>query len=80
MPVSLPSHSATPLPPPSPVPSPQWPAAVECLGFSDLPAELLARYTASAGQGTALCGLFPALRLAWASVDNTLFLWRIMPW
>ncbi|KMZ68344.1 hypothetical protein ZOSMA_240G00220 [Zostera marina] len=32
------------------------------------------------GEGTALCGIFPEIRRAWASVDNSLFLWRFDKW
>ena len=27
-------------------------------------------------QAMCFCGLFPSIRRAWASVDNSLFIWR----
>lgn len=41
---------------------------------------LIERYNAAGGQGTALCGIFPSIRRAWATVDNSLFLWRFDKW
>ncbi|KAH0451501.1 hypothetical protein IEQ34_018800 [Dendrobium chrysotoxum] len=55
---------------------PQWPPVAEVLDTRELPAVLIERYNASGGEGTALCGIFPEIRRAWASVDNSLFLWR----
>lgn len=41
---------------------------------------LIERYNTAGGEGTALCGIFPEIRRAWASVDNSLFLWRFDKW
>ncbi|PKU85184.1 nuclear pore complex protein NUP155 [Dendrobium catenatum] len=54
----------------------EWPPVAEVLDTRELPAVLIERYNASGGEGTALCGIFPEIRRAWASVDNSLFLWR----
>jgi nuclear pore complex protein Nup155 len=34
----------------------------------------------AARQTVAFCGVFPEIRRAWASVDNSLFLWRFDKW
>lgn len=31
-------------------------------------------------QTVAFCGVFPEIKRAWASVDNSLFLWRFDKW
>lgn len=54
----------------------EWPPVAEVLDTRELPAVLIERYNAAGGEGTALCGIFPEIRRAWASVDNSLFLWR----
>ncbi|KAK8930813.1 hypothetical protein KSP39_PZI016776 [Platanthera zijinensis] len=54
----------------------EWPPAAEVLETRELPPVLIERYGAAGGEGTALCGIFPEIRRAWASVDNSLFLWR----
>jgi len=46
----------------------------------ELPPVLVERYNAAGGEATALCGIFPEVRRAWASVDNSLFLWRFDKW
>ncbi|KAF3621306.1 hypothetical protein FXO38_31875, partial [Capsicum annuum] len=58
----------------------EWPPLVEVVDSWELPSVLIERYNASSGEGTALCGIFPEIRRAWASVDNTLFLWRFDKW
>ncbi|CAI9097007.1 OLC1v1033289C1 [Oldenlandia corymbosa var. corymbosa] len=58
----------------------EWPPFVEVVDSWELPTVLIERYNASGGEGTALCGIFPDIRRAWASVDNTLFLWRFDKW
>ncbi|KAL6001329.1 hypothetical protein ACLOJK_007063 [Asimina triloba] len=58
----------------------QWPPVVEAVDTQELPPVLIERYNASGGEGTALCGIFPEIRRAWASVDNSLFLWRFDKW
>lgn len=58
----------------------QWPPLVEVVDTWELPSVLIERYNASGGEGTALCGIFPEIRRAWASVDNTLFMWRFDKW
>ncbi len=35
---------------------------------------------AAPAQTVAFCGVFPELKRAWASVDNSLFLWRFDKW
>ncbi|GFP83564.1 nuclear pore complex protein nup155 [Phtheirospermum japonicum] len=54
----------------------EWPPLVEVVDTWELPPVLIERYTSAGGEGTALCGIFPEIRRAWASVDNSLFLWR----
>lgn len=57
----------------------QWPAVLRPLTqLAELPAQVLERY--SAVQTVCFCGVFPQIRRAWASVDNTLFLWRLDRW
>ncbi|CAK9140308.1 unnamed protein product [Ilex paraguariensis] len=58
----------------------EWPPMVELVDTWELPQVLIDRYNAAGGEGTALCGIFPEIRRAWASVDNTLFLWRFDKW
>lgn len=58
----------------------QWPPLVEVVDTWELPPVLVERYNAAGGEGTALCGIFPEIRRAWASVDNSLFLWRFDKW
>lgn len=58
----------------------EWPPLVEVVDTWELPPGLIERYNAAGGEGTALCGIFPEIRRAWASVDNTLFLWRFDKW
>lgn len=53
---------------------------VEVSNNWELPSVLIERYNAAGGEGTALCGIFPELRRAWASVDNSFFLWRFDNW
>ncbi|KVI05446.1 Nucleoporin, Nup133/Nup155-like, C-terminal, partial [Cynara cardunculus var. scolymus] len=57
-----------------------WPPLVEVVDSRELPSVLIERYNAAGGEGTALCGIFPEIRRAWASVDNSLFLWRFDKW
>ncbi|XP_076952378.1 nuclear pore complex protein NUP155-like [Bidens hawaiensis] len=58
----------------------EWPPLVEVTDSRELPSVLIERYDAAGGEGTALCGIFPEIRRAWASVDNSLFLWRFDKW
>ncbi|KAG1334865.1 nuclear pore complex protein NUP155 [Cocos nucifera] len=58
----------------------EWPPLVEVVETRELPPMLIERYNAAGGEGTALCGFFPEIRRAWASVDNSLFLWRFDKW
>ncbi|XP_030496960.2 nuclear pore complex protein NUP155 [Cannabis sativa] len=58
----------------------EWPPLVEVVDTWELPPVLVERYNAAGGEGTALCGIFPEIRRAWASVDNSLFLWRFDKW
>jgi nuclear pore complex protein Nup155 len=61
-------------------PPKEWPPIVDVINARELPPVLIERYNAAGGQGTALCGIFPEIRRAWATVDNTLFLWRFDKW
>ncbi|ESQ35317.1 hypothetical protein EUTSA_v10006562mg [Eutrema salsugineum] len=54
----------------------EWPPLIEVGETWELPSVLIERYNTAGGEGTALCGIFPEIRRAWASVDNSLFLWR----
>ncbi|KAJ0677748.1 putative nucleoporin, nucleoporin, protein [Helianthus annuus] len=58
----------------------KWPPLVEVVNSRELPSVLIERYNAAGGEGTALCGIFPEIHRAWASVDNSLFLWRFDKW
>ncbi|XP_073142273.1 nuclear pore complex protein NUP155 [Henckelia pumila] len=58
----------------------EWPPLVEVVDTWELPPVLIERYNAAGGEGTALCGIFPEIRRAWASVDNSIFLWRFDKW
>lgn len=53
---------------------------VEVSNNWELPPALIDRYNVAGGEGTAMCGIFPELRRAWASVDNSFFLWRFDKW
>eukprot|EP01018_Ginkgo_biloba_P001309 Gb_24664 [translate_table: standard] len=61
-------------------PPKEWPPPIEVVNARELPPVLIDRYNAAGGEGTALCGIFPEIRRAWASVDNSLFLWRFDKW
>lgn len=57
----------------------QWPALLRPLSqLNELPAMVLERY--SAVQTVCFCGAFPEIGRAWATMDNTLFLWRFDRW
>ncbi|CAN1311568.1 Nuclear pore complex protein NUP155 [Linum perenne] len=58
----------------------EWPPLVEVADTWDLPAALIDRYNSTGREGTAFCGIFPEIRRAWASLDNSLFLWRFDKW
>ncbi|OIW10086.1 hypothetical protein TanjilG_21923 [Lupinus angustifolius] len=58
----------------------EWPPSVEVANTWELPPVLIERYNAAGGEGTAFCGIFPEIRRAWASVDNSLFIWRFDKW
>ncbi|GMP93212.1 hypothetical protein CsSME_00043148 [Camellia sinensis var. sinensis] len=58
----------------------EWPPLVEVEDTWELPSVLIERYNAAGGEGTALCGIFPEIRRAWATVDNSFFLWRFDKW
>ncbi|KAI3427442.1 hypothetical protein D9Q98_010357 [Chlorella vulgaris] len=57
-----------------------WPSLVRPLApvISEMPGMVLERYNAC--QTVAFCGVFPEIKRAWASVDNSLFLWRFDKW
>ncbi|XVF85446.1 hypothetical protein PTKIN_Ptkin17bG0118800 [Pterospermum kingtungense] len=58
----------------------EWPPLIEVEDTWELPPVLIERYNSAGGEGTALCGIFPEICRAWASVDNALFLWRFDKW
>lgn len=58
----------------------QWPPLVEVAETRQLPPMLVERYNAAAGEGTALCGIFSEVHRAWATVDNSFFIWRFDKW
>ncbi|KAL5210921.1 hypothetical protein ABZP36_006544 [Zizania latifolia] len=58
----------------------EWPPLVEVAETRQLPPMLIERYNAAAGEGTALCGIFSEIHRAWATVDNSFFIWRFDKW
>ncbi|CAL4938317.1 unnamed protein product [Urochloa decumbens] len=58
----------------------EWPPLVEVAATHQLPPMLIERYNTVAGDGTALCGIFSDIHRAWATVDNSLFVWRFDKW
>ena len=58
----------------------QWPSLVEVAETHQLPPMLIERYNTAAGEGTALCGIFADIHRAWATVDNSFFVWRFDKW
>ena len=58
----------------------QWPPLVEVAETRQLPPMLIERYNAAAGEGTALCGIFSEIHRAWATVDNSFYVWRFDKW
>ncbi|MFS7995179.1 putative nucleoporin [Helianthus anomalus] len=44
----------------------QWPPLVEVVDSREFPSVLIERYNVVGGEGTALCGIFPEIRRAWA--------------
>jgi nuclear pore complex protein Nup155 len=58
----------------------QWPTQVRMLSpiVNEMPGMVTDRYNAC--QTVAFCGIFPEIRRAWASVDNSLYLWRFDKW
>jgi hypothetical protein len=58
----------------------QWPPLVEVAETRQLPPMLIERYNTAAGEGTALCGIFSDIHRAWATVDNSFFVWRFDKW
>ncbi|KAL6867408.1 hypothetical protein ACP4OV_015432 [Aristida adscensionis] len=58
----------------------EWPPLVEVAETRQLPPMLIERYNAAAGEGTALCGIFSDIHRAWATVDNSFFVWRFDKW
>jgi nuclear pore complex protein Nup155 len=58
----------------------EWPPLVEVAETRQLPPMLVERYNAAAGEGTALCGIFSEVHRAWATVDNSFFIWRFDKW
>ncbi|CAL4913338.1 unnamed protein product [Urochloa decumbens] len=58
----------------------EWPPLVEIVETRQLPPMLIERYNAAAGEGTSLCGIFSDIHQAWATVDNSFFIWRFDKW
>ncbi|ONL95295.1 Nuclear pore complex protein NUP155 [Zea mays] len=58
----------------------EWPPLVEVAETRQLPPMLIERYNTAAGEGTALCGIFSDIHRAWATVDNSFFIWRFDKW
>jgi len=58
----------------------QWPSQLRMLSpvVNEMPSMVTDRYNAC--QTVAFCGIFPEIRRAWATVDNSLFLWRFEKW
>ena len=58
----------------------QWPAVLKPRSpvASNMPGMVLDRYNAV--QKGCFCGVFTEIKRAWASVDNSLFLWRYDRW
>ncbi len=58
----------------------QWPSLLRARMpmLNEMPQLVLDRYNAC--QTVCFCGVFPQIRRAWASVDNSLFLWRFDRW
>src|SRR5210317_557443 len=52
-----------------------WPSDVVGLRTEELPGVVLERYNTR--QSVCFCGVLPEISRAWASVDNSLFLWRL---
>ncbi|WZZ18938.1 hypothetical protein YC2023_112027 [Brassica napus] len=44
----------------------EWPPLIEVGDTWELPSVLIERYNTAGGEGTALCGIFPEIRRAWA--------------
>ena len=61
-------------------PAMQWPPVLKPRSpvGSNMPGMVLDRYNAV--QKGCFCGIFPEIKRAWASVDNSLFLWRYDKW
>lgn len=59
--------------PPCPL---QWPSLLRAVSPTspELPPMVQEKYRTC--QTMCFCGVFPEIRRAWASVDNSLFLWR----
>ena len=57
-----------------------WPRQVRMVSpmVNEMPKMVMERF--SGCQTVAFCGVFPEINRAWASVDNTLFLWRYDRW
>ena len=58
----------------------QWPSLLRPRSpiMGNMPAMVLERYNAC--QTVCFCGIFPELKRAWASVDNSFFMWRFDRW
>lgn len=52
-----------------------WPSDVVGLRTTELPGIVLERYNTR--QSVCFCGVLPEISRAWASVDNSLFMWRL---
>ena len=58
----------------------QWPSLLRPRSpiMGNMPAMVLDRH--SACQTVCFCGVFPEIDRAWASVDNSFFMWRFDRW
>ena len=58
----------------------QWPALLRPRSpiMGKMPPMVIQRYNAC--QTICFCGVFPEIKRAWASVDNSLYLWRYDKW
>ncbi|XP_024539269.1 nuclear pore complex protein NUP155-like [Selaginella moellendorffii] len=61
-------------------PQKEWPPYIDVSKKRELPPQVMECYNAGVGQGMAFCGIFPTIRRAWATVDETLFMWRFDKW
>ena len=58
----------------------QWPSLLKPKSpmLAKMPSMVMQRYHAC--QSICFCGVFPQINRVWATVDNSLFLWRFDKW